>query len=226
MEEHLVQRLVRFAQFQGNQGKFALGAGGVVHLLGICHDVAARADKFFQRVIHGTGAVHYATVGVAMAHLIVQPQVEVLVSTRTGFGVENQQVFRAKAELFRRHGESARAGACLRDKRFVQPLAFFGCLRAALYTGKHVTRTLPADALRQCAQRFRRNGKRQRATRLVFGTMGLVHRPITDRGQKPAIETDIPKQQAMVGNHHIAALRLLARTMHKATAPEERALMA
>ncbi len=141
--------------------------------------------------------------------------------------VVQQQVLRAQAEFLGSDSKGSGTGLGLGNERFIQAHSLFGSLCTARNAGEHVGgRALAGNTLRQAKQRFRGNGKRQRTARLRFGAMSLVDCPIADGRQQAAIEADIPEQQAMVRYHHIATLGFLARAMHEAAAPEERALVA
>ena len=250
-EDHLC-RIDDFLQGHGGRRDLALKSRRALDAFQITHQFLAGFHQMLGGIAHHATIGNQSREGVALADVVIQPQLDAVITLRTLHRIEEEQIADMVAEVPCRLVELAtmlqgtRAEGEQQDVTRIVPgsLRFFqlfgakhrthGFLRClglaghrALRAQKDIAGSLGrSHAVGDTTQLIGFDRAAERAARLIFRAMGLVDDPIADRREQASLGRNIAEEHGLVGHYDIRALRPLAGAMDEALAPEERALPA
>ena len=192
-----LQHALRIDDYRGN---ISLHIGNTIDAFEECDELARRGDEFFGRFLKFLAIFAQASELLARAHLVVYPQLNVLVVAILTIRVTRHQVFHVVGERDCVARERTAGLGCLFGEA-IEKRTRFGHRR--LVHGRSALQTHKGVALRiGCGQTIRKahnfggvelHGKR--ATGFRLGAVGLIDDPIARRRQQETLGGEVAEEQ-------------------------------
>ena len=198
--QNKVARLQHALRIDNHRGNIALHIGNTVDSFEECDELTRRGDEFFGRFLEFLAIFAQTRKLLAHAHLIVDPQLDVLVVAILAIRVARHQVFHMVRErdcIARER--AARLGGLFSEPiekrtRFRHRRLIHG--RAALQAHEGVAlRIGRGQAIRKAHDFGGIKLHSERATGFCLGAMGLIDDPIARRRQQEALGGEVAEEQ-------------------------------